>query len=157
LTQLPNRRSFNEYFEKSLKLFKRDNIPRSVIFFDLDNFKMINDNHGHLVGDNVLKRIAVILNLQIRDCDSISRWGGEEFLILLNDSNVEQSFHVAQKLRASFENDLELSNLVNGSVTASFGVTAFKKDDTLEKVVSRADHALYAAKHSGKNRVEKEV
>ena len=70
---------------------------------------------------------------------------------------MEQSFHVAQKLRASFENDLELSNLVNGSVTASFGVTAFKKDDTLEKVVSRADHALYAAKHSGKNRVEKEV
>ncbi|PLY10316.1 MAG: GGDEF domain-containing protein [Arcobacter sp.] len=157
LTHLPNRRNFNEYFEKSLKLFKRDNIPRSVIFFDIDNFKMINDNYGHLVGDNVLKRIAVILNLQIRDCDTISRWGGEEFLILLNDSNVEQSFQVAQKIRASFEDDLELSNLVKGSVTASFGVATFRKDDTIEKVISRADHALYAAKNSGKNKVEKEV
>ncbi|WP_419765366.1 MAG: diguanylate cyclase [Arcobacter sp.] len=157
LTQLANRRSFNGYFEKSLKLFNRDKNPRSIIFFDLDNFKTINDNYGHLVGDNVLKRIATILNLQIRDSDSTSRWGGEEFLILLNDSNVEQSFQVAQKLRASFENDLELSKLVNGSVTASFGVTSFKKDDTIEKVISRADHALYAAKHSGKNRVEKEI
>lgn len=157
LTGLANRRSFNVYFEKSLKLFNRDAISRSVIFFDIDNFKEINDNHGHLIGDNVLIRIADILNLQIRDCDSISRWGGEEFLILLNDSNIDQSFQVAEKLRASFENDIDLNKLVNGLVTASFGVTAFKKDDTIDKIVSRADHALYAAKNSGKNRVEKEV
>lgn len=157
LTGLPNRRNFNEYFEKSLKLFKRDKSPRSIIFFDLDNFKMVNDTYGHLVGDNVLKRIAVILNLQIRDCDSISRWGGEEFLILLNDSNLEQTFQVAEKLRLSFENDLELKGMVKESVTASFGVTTFKEDDTIDKVISRADHGLYAAKNSGKNRVEKEV
>ncbi|WP_428025700.1 sensor domain-containing diguanylate cyclase [Arcobacter sp.] len=155
LTQLSNRRNFNEYFEKSLKLFKRDKIPRSIIFFDIDNFKMINDNYGHLVGDNVLKRIAAILNLQIRDCDSISRWGGEEFLILLNDSNLEQSFKVAQKLKQSFENDLGLNNLVKEPVTASFGVTEFKEDDTIDKIISRADNGLYAAKNSGKNKVEK--
>ncbi|WP_428024023.1 sensor domain-containing diguanylate cyclase [Arcobacter sp.] len=155
LTQLSNRRNFNEYFEKSLKLFKRDKTPRSIIFFDIDNFKMINDNYGHLVGDNVLKRIAAILNLQIRDCDSISRWGGEEFLILLNDSNLEQSFKVAQKLKQSFENDLGLNNLVKEPVTASFGVTEFKEDDTIDKIISRADNGLYAAKNSGKNKVEK--
>lgn len=157
LTQLPNRRSFNEYFEKSLKLYKRDNNPRSVIFFDIDNFKLINDNYGHLVGDNVLKRIATILNLQIRDCDSISRWGGEEFLILLNNSNLEQSVEVAEKLRSSLEHDVELSSFVEGGVTASFGVTTFKDNDGIEKIVSRADRALYKAKHGGKNRVEREV
>ena len=157
LTQLPNRRNFNEYFTKSLKLFNRDKISRSIIFFDIDNFKLINDNYGHIVGDNVLKRMATILNLQIRDSDSISRWGGEEFLILLNNSNLNNSFQIAEKLRISFENDIELNNLVKGGVTASFGVTIFKDDDTIEKIISRADRALYAAKNSGKNKVEKEV
>jgi diguanylate cyclase (GGDEF)-like protein len=151
LTQLPNRRSFNDYFEKALKLFKRDKTPRSVIFFDLDNFKQINDTHGHLVGDEVLKRIADILRDQIRDSDSISRWGGEEFLILLNDANLNHSIEVAQKLRASFENDIVLHDLVKGGVTSSFGVTTFKDNDNVDKIVSRADEALYKAKHSGKN------
>jgi diguanylate cyclase (GGDEF)-like protein len=157
LTHLPNRRSFNEYFEKSLKLFRRDKNPRSIIFFDIDNFKLINDNYGHLIGDYVLKRIAVILNIQIRDCDTISRWGGEEFLILLNNSNLEQSTEVAQKLKSSFENDVELSSYVKGGVTASFGVTSYKEKDTIEKIIARADHALYRAKNSGKNKVEKEA
>lgn len=157
LTHLPNRRSFNEYFVKSLKLFRRDKNPRSIIFLDIDNFKLINDNYGHLVGDYVLKRIAIILNIQIRDCDTISRWGGEEFLILLNNSNLEQSIEVAQKLKNSFENDVELSSYVKDGVTASFGVTSYKEKDTIEKIIARADHALYRAKNSGKNRVEKEA
>jgi len=157
LTHLPNRRSFNEYFVKSLKLFRRDKNPRSIIFLDIDNFKLINDNYGHLVGDYVLKRIATILNIQIRDCDTISRWGGEEFLILLNNSNLEQSIEVAQKLKNSFENDVELSSYVKDGVTASFGVTSYKEKDTIEKIIARADHALYRAKNSGKNRVEKEA
>lgn len=155
LTKLPNRRTFNLNFQKALHLYKRDNISRSVIFFDIDNFKLINDTYGHLVGDTVLKRIATILNIQIRNSDYISRWGGEEFLILLQDSSLENTFEVAQKLRMTFENDIELHDLIKGGVTASFGVTTFQADDTLEKIVTRADEALYKAKYKGKNCVEK--
>ncbi|RXJ54591.1 sensor domain-containing diguanylate cyclase [Candidatus Marinarcus aquaticus] len=151
LTKLPNRRNFNQYFEKALRLFARDNTPRSVVFFDIDNFKLINDNYGHLVGDRVLKRIATILNMQIRSSDMVSRWGGEEFLVLLNDSQLEDSVEIAQKIRISFENDIELNDLIKGGVTASFGVTTFKEGDTIEKIVARADKALYEAKRSGKN------
>lgn len=153
LTKLPNRRNFNQYFEKALRLFTRDNMPRSVVFFDIDNFKEINDNYGHLVGDRVLKRIATILNMQIRSSDMVSRWGGEEFLVLLNDSQLEDSVEIAQKIRISFENDIELHDLIKGGVTASFGVTTFKEGDTIEKIVARADKALYEAKRSGKNMV----
>lgn len=153
LTKLPNRRNFNQYFEKALRLFTRDNTPRSVVFFDIDNFKEINDNYGHLVGDRVLKRIATILNMQIRSSDMVSRWGGEEFLVLLNDSQLEDSVEIAQKIRISFENDIELHDMIKGGVTASFGVTTFKEGDTIEKIVARADKALYEAKRSGKNMV----
>lgn len=155
LTKLPNRRTFNLNFEKALRLFVRDRVSRSVIFLDIDNFKFINDNYGHIVGDKVLKRIATILNIQVRSSDNISRWGGEEFLILLNDSSLEDSFDVAQKIRMAFENDIELHDLIKGGVTASFGVTTFYEDDTIEKIVARADEALYKAKHSGKNCVKK--
>ncbi len=157
LTSLHNRRTFNDFFDKSLKQFKRDRIPKSIIFFDLDDFKLVNDNYGHLVGDDVLKRIAAILKLQIRDSDSIARWGGEEFLILLNNSDLEQTFNIAEKLKNCFENDIELNNLVKEGITASFGVSTFKEDDTIEKIISRADKTLYKVKNSGKNRVEKEV
>lgn len=155
LTKLPNRRTFNLNFEKALRLFSRDKIARSIIFLDIDNFKFINDNYGHIVGDKVLKRIAIILNMQVRVSDNIARWGGEEFLILLNDSSLEDSYEVAQKIRVAFENDIELHDLIKGGVTASFGVTTFYEDDTIEKIVARADEALYKAKHSGKNCVMK--
>jgi diguanylate cyclase (GGDEF)-like protein len=155
LTKLPNRRTFNQNFEKALQLFKRDKIPRCVIFLDIDNFKSINDNYGHLVGDKVLKRVAVILNIQIRSSDNISRWGGEEFLILLNDSSLDDSLDVAEKIRVAFENDIELHDLINGGATASFGVTSFNELDTIETIVSRVDDALYEAKHNGKNCVKK--
>lgn len=155
LTKLPNRRTFNQYFEKALKLFHRDKMPRSVIFFDIDNFKLINDTYGHLIGDKVLKRMADILSMQIRSSDMVSRWGGEEFLILLNDSILEDSLEVAEKIRINFENDIELHDMIKGGVTASFGVTAFKADDTIEKIVARADKALYKAKEQGKNLVVK--
>lgn len=155
LTKLPNRRNFNQYFEKALRLFMRDKTARSVVFFDIDNFKLINDNYGHLVGDTVLKRISTILKMQIRSSDTVSRWGGEEFLILLNDSKLEDSIEIAEKIRISFENDIELHDLIKGGVTASFGVTTFKPDDTIEKIVARADKALYEAKRNGKNMVVK--
>lgn len=155
LTKLPNRRTFNLNFEKALRLFNRDNIERSIIFLDIDNFKLINDNYGHLIGDKVLKRIAIILGMQIRSSDNIARWGGEEFLILLNDSSLNDSFEVAEKIRIAFENDIELHDLIKGGVTASFGVTSFQEGDTIEKIISRVDDALYKAKHVGKNCVKR--
>ena len=103
----------------------------------------------------ILLYLECILNMQVRVSDNIARWGGEEFLILLNDSSLEDSYEVAQKIRVAFENDIELHDLIKGGVTASFGVTTFYEDDTIEKIVARADEALYKAKHSGKNCVMK--
>lgn len=151
LTHLPNRRKFNENFEKMLNLYERDKRAKGIILFDIDNFKSINDEHGHLVGDKVLKRIAKILQKNTRKTDYISRWGGEEFSVLLVDSNIEQTKEVSEKIRKALEHDLDLSSVVKHNVTASFGITEFKEHDNMSTVMSRADDALYSAKESGKN------
>jgi diguanylate cyclase (GGDEF)-like protein len=153
LTNIPNRRKFTENFENSLLLFKRDNIEESIIFFDIDDFKKLNDIYGHLVGDKVLKRIGLILNRDIRKTDYIARWGGEEFAILCNNIDLEQAQKVAEKLRLSIEKDSFISELIGETVSASFGVTQFIENDDYDTIVTRVDEALYEAKRLGKNQV----
>lgn len=155
LTKLQNRRTFDLIFDKTLKQFRRDAIPRGVIFFDIDNFKNINDTYGHLVGDKVLVRVANILNSSIRSSDYSARWGGEEFFVLLNDSNQDNTLIIAQNLREKFENDMILREYVQNGVTSSFGITQFQKNDTIDKIIARVDKALYKAKDNGKNQVVK--
>lgn len=154
LTNLPNRRNFNENFEKALSLFKRNKKNKTLVFFDIDNFKMINDTYGHLIGDKVLIRIAEILNNTIRKSDYTSRWGGEEFSILLHDINMNETEIFAIKLKNNISSDDLLKKYVKSGVTASFGVTAFREEDTLDSIVSRVDSALYESKNSGKNKVK---
>lgn len=151
LTDLSNRRTFNINFERVLNQYQRDSRDKGVILLDIDNFKNINDTYGHLVGDKVLKRIAKNLKEIIRKSDYVSRWGGEEFSILLMDANIEQTQEVSDKIKRAFENDLELSRLIKGSVTASFGLTIFKENDDMSSVMTRVDAALYFAKESGRN------
>jgi len=153
LTHLPNRRTFNENFESSLMLYKRNRHNKTLIFFDIDDFKKINDNFGHLTGDKVLVRIAQVLVSMSRKTDYISRWGGEEFSILLHDIDIENTEIFALKLKNSIEEDELLKKYTQDCVTASFGITSFNEGDTSDTILSRVDSALYEAKNSGKNQI----
>ena len=153
LTTLPNRRAFNEKMKHLLLLNERKVLSASVLFFDLDDFKKINDSFGHDIGDRVLYRVAQIIKSSIRESDLYARWGGEEFIIAFLNSSLDNSEVTAQKLRDSIESDKELFSLVGYKVTASFGVTQIEEKDTLVKILKRVDRALYEAKDSGKNRV----
>lgn len=153
LTKVLNRRSVMEKLEYFLLLHKRNKQPLSVAFIDIDNFKLINDTRGHETGDLVLKRIAKVLQRDLRKTDILARLGGEEFVILLIDSSLDDSLKIAEKLRVSLEEDFKLKDLTNMNVTASIGLTAQKEDDTTNSIIARADEAMYKAKQSGKNQI----
>ena len=151
LTGLFNRNKFDDFFMKEIKRSKRYEASLSLIVLDIDNFKIVNDTYGHQIGDNVLKEIARIILLHVREQDIASRWGGEEFLVLLPHTNLEGSAIVAEKIRADIEENLFTE--LNLKITASFGSTQLKNEDTEESLIIRADNFLYEAKNSGKNKV----
>jgi len=155
LTQLYNRRYFEEKIEEiyTVSLRTRNNKKFSFIFFDIDNFKKINDTLGHHIGDKVLKRVALIAKMHIRQGDIIARWGGEEFIIALNNTDKEKANAIAEQLRTIIEADPLLQELTQQNVTASFGVTQHQKNETIEQMIARTDTAMYTAKQEGKNRV----
>lgn len=134
----------------------RYNNPLSVLMLDIDFFKRINDTHGHQVGDIVLKSVADLCRQMLRDSDVVGRLGGEEFALLLPETNHHQAFIVAERLRASIEkaNIVLPAEDVNLKLTVSIGVaTLVEKTDEVEAIIARADKALYEAKNSGRNRV----
>lgn len=153
LTGILNRATFLEIFEKLSKASK--NFPMGLIVFDLDNFKKINDTYGHNAGDRVLQEVAKVARRHIKKTGYLVRWGGEEFVILLPKTNVENARRIAERLRALIE---QLKIMPCGAkVTASFGVTEVHEGESLEEAFERADKALYKAKNKGKNRVEVEL
>jgi diguanylate cyclase (GGDEF)-like protein len=154
LTGLMNRSAFNDAFNDFLHLFKRRGEPLSLIFFDVDNFKTINDTLGHQVGDGVLIRISEILKARLRRTDIIGRWGGEEFIIGLVNTDANNAEVIAETLRQAFEEDSHLLHLSSYPVTASFGIVTAHASDTIDTLLTRADSAMYRAKKSGKNRLE---
>lgn len=141
LTGLYNRRYFYEILEMEFKRARRNNISISLLFIDVDNFKKINDTYGHKYGDHVLVKLANTLKKEIRDVDIISRWGGEEFIVLLNDTDIDGSRVVAERLRAAVE-----KQKFQTDITISIGVTSSDGSISIEKIVSLADDALYKAK-----------
>lgn len=153
LTDLPNRRSFDKKFQQFFLLQKRNYSPISLLFFDLDDFKYINDTHGHQCGDKVLKRIAQILKEHIRQTDLIARWGGEEFIVAFIDCDLEEAKVISEKLRKDIEEDEFLHQSSAQKVTASFGLTSVTSEDNIDTLLKRVDKALYEAKNSGKNQV----
>jgi len=154
LTGLYNRTKINEIFAYEQQQFKRHKEPLSVVMLDLDNFKVINDTYGHNVGDNYLKEISRVLSGFFRASDTIGRWGGEEFIVLMPGTSLDESKEIVLKLRERI-NAIDCPRI--GLQTASFGVAALHEEDTLKSFVHRADQALYAAKTNGKNRVEVSV
>ena len=153
LTELLNRRAFEGSLRRYHSLSIRNQEPLSIIFFDIDDFKEVNDKLGHSVGDQVLKRIALILKAHFRADDLVARWGGEEFVIALLNSNYQNSQKMVEKLRGVFEQDIELLEAAKQPVTASFGISLIAEKQSIEEAVSQADQAMYCSKARGKNRI----
>jgi phosphate/phosphite/phosphonate ABC transporter binding protein len=150
LTALANRLHFEQALHVALLRHRLGHDVYSLVMFDIDHFKAVNDTYGHDAGDRVLKKISSVVAGSLRGGDLPARWGGEEFMILLHDANGQAAHAIAEKLR------LKLEALVHdevGSVTCSFGVTELDSQDSEESVVKRVDEALYAAKNGGRNRV----
>lgn len=154
LTGLYNRQKFNDIFTKEIRRSRRYGNFLSVILFDIDNFKVINDTYGHDAGDDVLKKIAEIISINLRQTDSLVRWGGEEFIVLLPETDLETASNVAQKLLESLA--VLTFDFMQKNITASFGVATLNETDTEVSLINRADEALYEAKRNGKNQVFKE-
>lgn len=153
LTTLMNRRAFDDMLHKFYLLSKRNQEPLTLLFFDIDNFKNINDTLGHHTGDKVLKRIAELLKERLRQSDLIARWGGEEFIAGLIDTDITNGQKIAENLRVAFEQDTKLMQLAGSPVTASFGLVTIMEDESIESALIRVDKAMYRAKENGKNRV----
>lgn len=149
LTGLPNRANLVWRFNK----MRGKETGISAVIVDIDHFKQINDTFGHLTGDEVLCKVADILQQQVRDKDSVGRWGGEEFVMLLATKNKKVAVDIAQRARSAIADQIKLPNPEASSVTASFGVASKKSVSSLNDIVSLADDALYEAKRSGRNKV----
>jgi diguanylate cyclase (GGDEF)-like protein/PAS domain S-box-containing protein len=151
LTQIYNRMAFNDIIETELNRTKRYKTDLSLIMFDIDHFKNVNDTYGHMTGDNVLRSLVDLVKQKIRTVDIFARWGGEEFMLLTPETSPEAAYDLAERLRIAIEEHLFASA---GKVTASFGVASFKGDDSPDILTKRVDQALYRAKEGGRNRVE---
>jgi len=151
LTSIPNRRKFDDVLHYELNRDSRYHNKLSMIFCDLDYFKLINDKYGHKIGDDILKEFTRLVLRNIRRTDVFARWGGEEFVLLLPETNIATATHAAEKLRIETENH-EFAYV--GTMTASFGVTQFSDGDNETSFINRADDALYKSKEKGRNRVE---
>jgi diguanylate cyclase (GGDEF)-like protein len=151
LTKAFNRKKIEQLLEWEIERATRYNSPLSLILFDLDNFKTVNDTYGHLSGDYVLKTVIRIIQDHIRKTDSLGRWGGEEFMLLAPETCLEQAAELAEKIRQH----VELFAYKNvGTITISCGLAELKAGDTMDSLIKRADDALYRAKRKGRNRVE---
>ncbi len=151
LTNLFNRKKIEDILNEEMIRSKRYNRPLSIMMVDIDHFKNINDQYGHLVGDEVLKKVSDALTMNIRNVDRIGRWGGEEFLVIAPETDLEDAEILANRLRYAVEN-LQIDN-VRG-LTISIGVTLIEDNENIENIIRRTDNALYKAKKFGRNRVE---
>jgi diguanylate cyclase (GGDEF)-like protein len=151
LTGLYNRLKFNQALATEILRSKRYQTSFSLILFDIDHFKYVNDVYGHQAGDSVLIQISRIVSDQMRAADLLARWGGEEFVVLIPESDQQIAQQAAEKLRIAI-GQFVFSGV--GAVTCSFGIAEYADLDTAETLIARSDSALYAAKRKGRNRVE---
>lgn len=156
LTRISNRRGFVEKLENHIEKSRTSGKSLCIIIADIDHFKKFNDMYGHIVGDNILRVVANTINNSIKGKDIVARIGGEEFAILLPDTPFEGAIKLAENLCSTFDQlDLKKKDTHEylGKISLSFGVTFYKKDESAESFIKRADDALYRSKESGRNRV----
>lgn len=149
LTGIHNRLKFDSVLEIEIQRARRFKRPFSLVMFDIDQFKDINDKFGHDAGDEFLKTLTRALAKHVRTTDTFARWGGDEFVIMVVETPVEGAMVLAEKLKT----EAETTNFAFGKVTCSFGVTEFKDTDSIAAIIKRVDEALYEAKVGGRNRV----
>ncbi len=145
LTGINNRRAFDESLVALLAEQNRYPAPFSLAMIDVDRFKQVNDQHGHLRGDRVLQDLAQILKAEVRDCDLLARFGGEEFAILMPRTELHAACNLAERIRAKVASNMPIN--------VSIGLAAWLPSDTASTLLSRADNAMYAAKDGGRNSV----
>jgi len=150
LTGLNNRLKLDQAFDDEMERSRRYGHPLSIVLFDVDHFKSVNDTFGHQIGDDVLVAVAGILKESVRGTDITGRWGGEEFLVICPETPAEGGFRLAEKIRAAIE-AYDFPEV--GTKTASFGVATLTDGEDVDHLTKRADDALYQAKESGRNRV----
>lgn len=149
LTKVMSRQKFEELYRLELQRSQRYINSLSLLFFDIDYFKNINDTYGHDMGDKALTAFANIIQTNIREYDIFARWGGEEFILMLPQTDLGAAFKIAEKLRKKVE---EHDFGIMGQITCSIGISMLKKNDDEKSLIKRADKALYKAKKSGRNR-----
>ena len=147
LTGLKNRRFFHKKLEELILLFENYNKPFSICVIDIDFFKKVNDTWGHQTGDKVLVQLAIIAESTVRKKDTIVRYGGEEFIIILPQTTIGESKIEAEKLRAAIED----ATWETGKITVSIGISTFTLEDNESTIIEKADQALYASKENGRN------
>ncbi len=153
LTGLPNRRSLEELLKRTIAKADR-NMQGALLFLDTDNFKTINDEYGHMVGDKVLVSLAKAIKRGLRDGDFLARTGGDEFAIVLEDTGIEKAEYIGERVRRAVEESCFLVSAHRFHVSVSIGVAPIIEKQGLSALMSLADKAMYAAKERGRNRVE---
>jgi diguanylate cyclase (GGDEF)-like protein len=153
LTGVANRRFFAERMESELVRFKRFGNPASFLMLDIDFFKKINDSYGHAIGDVALKEFARIARESLRKTDLVGRLGGEEFGILLTETDIDGAMIFAERLRYKIANNIVYTDVANITFTVSIGISEYSlSDEEVEGIIARADEALYEAKNTGRNK-----
>lgn len=151
LTGLPNRRRFDEVLKRDIAVAQRGGHPLCLALIDLDHFKRINDTHSHAVGDEVLREAARVLSADCRDADLLARLGGEEFALLLPNTELEAAVAICERLQQRFRAHPHWAGVAGLQVTFSVGVAECRQDDTPSRLLERADAAMYRAKNQGRN------
>jgi diguanylate cyclase len=151
LTNISNRRAFDDELKRRLSEWERKRIPCTLVLLDIDFFKKFNDTHGHQVGDEVLRQVAKVLKAQSRDSDLPCRYGGEEFGVILPTTDAASARVVAERIRAAIEESVTQYQGKTLKVTCSIGMSQFEASDDVGRLIRRADEALYASKKAGRN------
>lgn len=150
LTQIYNSRFFHIQLEKEIDRAARQKEVFSLLFIDLDGFKRYNDSHGHAAGDEVLKEAGHIIKKMIREVDTGARYGGDEFSVILINTDLQAAYEIGERIRTAFH------EARNGDISLSMGISLFRKGDSSRLLFKRADKAMYRAKTKGGNRIELE-
>lgn len=155
LTQTKNRLSYKETIEKQINYFNQKQIPFSILLFDIDDFKLVNDTYSHRVGDIVLVELSSLIQENIRNSDSLFRMGGEEFVVLFPNTSLKIAVEIAEKLRVLVEQNLNTLN--EKAITISIGITQIHESDTEDSLYRRVDKLLYVSKRTGKNKISSDL